>query len=177
MGLVSDLVSDALSLARTIGQGQVTARSMFGALSCDGYTVLAMTRVRSFASRWHIPGVNRALRLAQMTVFNIEISKEARLGEGVNLNHTGGVIIGGDAEIGARTLLLGSITIGNLDNRGYPRIGEDVVIGAGARILGPITIGRGAKIGANAVVLCDVPEGATAVGIPAVVRVKNGRVG
>jgi serine O-acetyltransferase len=175
MGLVSDLVRDALSLARAHGEGQVTPRSIVGAMSCDGYAVLAMSRVRAFASRWHIPVVNRALRMAQMTVYNIEISKEARLGEGVNLNHTGGVIIGGDSLIGARTLLLGSITIGNLDNRGYPRIGEDVVIGAGARILGPITIGRGAKIGANAVVLSDVPEGATAVGIPAVVRVKERR--
>jgi len=103
----------------------------------------------------------------------VEISKDAHLGEGVNLLHTGGVIIGGDSRIGARTLLLGSITIGNLDNKGYPRIGEDVIVGAGARILGPVTIGRGAKIGANAVVVSDVPEGATAVGVPAVVRTKR----
>ena len=108
--------------------------------------------------------------MVQMALYNIEISKEARIGEGVYFMHTNGIVIGGDAKIGARTIFLGSITIGNLDNRGYPTIGEDVIIGAGARILGPITIGDRARIGANAVVVRDVPAGATAVGVPAVVR-------
>lgn len=140
------------------------------AVSYDGYAVLAMNRARAFARRWHIPFVNRALRLTQMALYDIEIDKDAELGEGVNFMHTIGVVIGGDAKVGARTMFMGNITIGNLENRGYPRIGKDVVIGAGARILGPITIGDGARIGANAVVVADVPPGATAVGVPAVVR-------
>jgi serine O-acetyltransferase len=109
----------------------------------------------------------------QMAIYGIEIAKDVELGEGVYFMHTLGVVIGGDARIGARTLFLGNITVGNLENRGYPTIGEDVIIGAGARILGPVTIGAGARIGANAVVVSDVPMGATAVGIPAVVKVRK----
>jgi serine O-acetyltransferase len=125
--------------------------------------------MRAFARRWHIPGMNRALRLLQVAFYSIEISKDATIGEGVYFMHTLGVIVGGDARVGARTMFLGNITIGDRENRGYARIGEDVIIGAGARILGPVTVGRGARIGANAVVLDDVPPGATAVGVPAAV--------
>jgi serine O-acetyltransferase len=173
VGLLADLIRDAASLAHMQPEGRVTPRSVARAMLYDGYAVLAMTRVRQFARRWHIPGVNRALRLAQMTFYNIEISSDARLGEGVCFVHTNGVVVGGDARIGARTLLLGGITVGNVGNRGYPTIGEDVVIGAGARVLGPVTIGPRAQIGANAVVLSDVPAGATAVGVPAIVRTRG----
>lgn len=173
MGLLDSLARDATSLARAQPEGRVTAKSLARAVSYDGYAVLAMSRLRTAAFRWHLPGANRALRMAQMVLYNIEISKEARLGEGVYFMHTNGIVIGGDAKIGARTIFLGSITIGNLENRGYPTIGEDVIIGAGARILGPITIGDRARIGANAVVVRDVPAGATAVGVPAVVRAER----
>lgn len=150
--------------------GVVSARGVVQTLGYDGYAVLALTRAREAASRWRIPGANRALRMTQMVLYGIEISKEARIGEGVLFLHTSGVVIGGDSTIGARTLFLGSITVGNRNNSGYPTIGEGVVIGAGARILGPIHIGDGAQIGANAVVVTDVPAGAIAVGVPAVVR-------
>lgn len=170
MSLVQQLVRDAQSLATAVSDGPVAVSSLTRAILSDGYAVLAMSRVRQFARRWHIPIFNRALRLCQMTVYGIEIAKEAELGEGVNFMHTIGVIIGGDARIGDRTIFLGNCTIGNLNGRGYPSIGSDVVIGTGARILGPVTIGDGAKIGANAVVISDVPSGATAIGVPAAVR-------
>jgi serine acetyltransferase len=175
MKLARELLNDALSLARAMGP--VSLRTLVNVAVYDGYTVLATTRIRQAARRWHVPFVNRALRLAQMAIYNIEIAKDAELGEGVYFMHTMGTVIGGDAQIGARTILLGSITIGNLNNRGYPRIGEDVIIGAGARIMGPISIGAGALIGANAVVTTDVPAGATAVGVPAVIRVKKANGG
>jgi serine O-acetyltransferase len=168
LALLRQLVSDAMALAR--GRGGVSARSLAEIAVEDGFAVLATQRLRQAARRWHVPFANRALRLVQMTFYNIEIAKDARLGDGVNFVHTLGTVIGGDARIGAGTVLLGSITIGNLNDRGYPSIGEGVIIGAGARILGPITIGDGAKIGANAVVTVDVPAGATAVGVPAVIR-------
>ena len=106
----------------------------------------------------------------QTVLFGIEISQDVELGEGVVFLHTAGVVIGGDARIGDRVVFLGGNTVGTVDWKGYPRIGNDVTIGAGARILGPITIGDGATIGANAVVVSDVPAGYTAVGIPAVAR-------
>jgi len=174
MGLLQSLLRDAQALARLQSQGSVvTTKGVLRAITFDGYAVLAMTRVRQSARRWRIPLVNRTLRLMQMAIYGIEIAKDVELGEGVYFMHTLGVVIGGDARIGARTLFLGNITVGNLENRGYPTIGEDVIIGAGARILGPVTIGAGARIGANAVVVSDVPMGATAVGIPAVVKVRK----
>jgi len=155
--------------------GEVTTRTVIRTLSYDGFAVLALTRAREAAARWRVPGVNRAVRVTQMALYGVEISRDAHIGEGVCFLHTSGVVIGGDATIGARTLILGNITIGNRNNDGYPTIGEDVVIGAGARILGPVTIGDGALIGANAVVLSDVPAGATAIGVPAVVRERRAR--
>jgi serine O-acetyltransferase len=81
-----------------------------------------------------------------------------------------GIVIGETAEIGDDTTLYHAVTLGGTSwNKGkrHPTLGRDVVVGAGAKILGPITIGDGAKIGSNAVVVRDVPPGATAVGIPA----------
>lgn len=82
------------------------------------------------------------------------------------LPHPNGVVIHPDAEIGPNCLIFQQVTIGTR-NGAAPRIEGHVDIGAGAKIIGAITICRHAKIGANAVVLCDVPEGASAVGVPA----------
>jgi serine O-acetyltransferase len=135
--------------------------------------VLMLSRLREAALRWHVPLVGAVVRRAQTALFGIEIARDVELGEGVVFLHTVGVVIGGDARIGSRVVFLGGNTVGTLDWRGYPRIGNDVIIGAGARILGPVTIGDGATIGANAVVVNDVPSGTTAVGVPAVVRTRD----
>lgn len=171
--MIAALYRDAVEFSRVSGprEGSGGARRILAdALLHDGFAVLALTRVRELARRWHVPGVNRVLRLAQTALYGIEIGKDVRLGAGVCFVHTLGTVIGGDARLGARVRLLGGVTIGTAKDNGYPVIGDDVVIGAGARILGPVTIGRGATIGANAVVLTDVPAGARAVGVPAVVR-------
>ena len=160
-------------MARTYGRGEVTPRSLGQAVLYDGYAVLALTRVRQAARRWHVPLVNRALRLAQIGLYGTEIGKDVTLGDGVAFVHTVGTVIGGDARIGAYVRFLGSVTIGTAKDNGYPTIGDGVTIGAGARILGPVTVGRGAVIGANAVVLTDVPAYATAIGVPAFVRLSR----
>ena len=170
MRILKQMVSDALSIARTYGKGEVTRHSLGQAVFYDGYAVLAMTRVRELARRWHVPGVNRALRLTQIALYGIEIGKDVHLGEGVVFVHTIGNVVGGDASVGDRVRIMGNVTIGTAKDNGYPRIGNDVSIGAGARILGPVTVGDGAVIGANAVVLTDVPAGAIAVGVPATIR-------
>jgi serine O-acetyltransferase len=170
VGLVTRLLRDAVSVARTYGKGDLSPASFAKTVSYDGYLVLAMFRAREAARRWHVPAANRALRLTQMALFGIEIGKDVTLGEGVVFVHTLGTVIGGDACVGDRVVIMGGVTIGTAKDNGYPRIGHDVTIGAGARILGPITVGDGAVIGANAVVLTDVPPGALAVGVPAVIR-------
>lgn len=169
--MLSTILRDAVEFSRAFEAGAVSARPVLrNALLYDGFAVLALTRVRELARRWHVPGVNRLVRLAQTALYGIEIGKDVRLGDGVCFVHTIGVVIGGDARLGARVRVLGNVTIGTAKDNGYPVIGDDVTIGSGARILGPVTIGRGATIGANAVVLTDVPAGAVAVGVPAVVR-------
>ena len=137
------------------------------ALSQDGYKVLLTTRLRESARRWHVPGVNHVLRLATTIVYGIEIGNDIELGDGVNFTHTLGTVIGGTSKVGARVKFMGNNTVGTAKDNGCPIIEDDVVVGCGARVLGPIRIGKGAFIGANAVVLSDVPAGAVVSGIPA----------
>ncbi|MBX3190047.1 MAG: serine acetyltransferase [Labilithrix sp.] len=140
------------------------------ALSQDGYKVLLSTRLREAARRWHVPGANHALRLATTVLYGIEIGNDIELGDGVNFVHTLGTVIGGTSKVGARVKFMGNNTVGTAKDNGCPIIEDDVVVGCGARVLGPIRVGRGAFIGANAVVLSDVPPGAVVTGIPAKVR-------
>ncbi len=100
----------------------------------------------------------------------IEIHPGAAIGRRVFIDHGMGVVIGETAVIGDDCTLYHGVTLGGTSwNKGkrHPTLEQGVVIGAGAKVLGPITIGKGAKIGSNAVVVKDVPENATAVGIPA----------
>ena len=100
----------------------------------------------------------------------IEIHPGAKIGKGLVIDHGMGVVIGETAEIGDNVLLYHGVTLGGTGKdkgKRHPTLGDNVIIGAGAKVLGPIYIGSNSKIGANSVVLKDVPEGSTAVGIPA----------
>jgi serine O-acetyltransferase len=92
------------------------------------------------------------------------------LGGGLLLPHPQGVVIHPDAEIGPNCLLLQQVTLGTGPKPGVPKLGGHVDVGAGAKLLGGVVIGEHATIGANAVVISDVPPHAVAVGIPAVVK-------
>jgi serine O-acetyltransferase len=98
-------------------------------------------------------------------VTGADIPLSCRLGGGLLLPHPNGIVIHPEADIGVNCLILQQVTIGS--RAGAPVIAGHVDIGAGAKILGPVRIGPHARIGANAVVLQDVPAGGVAVGIPA----------
>lgn len=99
-------------------------------------------------------------------LFACHIGSHAEIGEGCLFQHNGvGCVISEKAVIGKNCMLYQHVTVGALE--GAPIIEDDVLIGANAVLLGNITVHKGAKIGAGAVVLCDVPGGATAVGVPA----------
>jgi len=100
----------------------------------------------------------------------IEIHPGATVGKRVFIDHGMGVVIGETAEVGDDVTLYHGVTLGGTSwNKGkrHPTLGRGVVVGAGAKILGPILVGNGAKVGSNAVVVKNVPAGATVVGIPA----------
>ncbi len=99
----------------------------------------------------------------------IEIHPAAKIGRRFFIDHGMGVVIGETAEIGDDCTLYHGVTLGGTTwNKGkrHPTLGNDVVVGAGAKVLGPITLADGARVGSNAVVVKDVPAGATVVGIP-----------
>lgn len=100
----------------------------------------------------------------------IEIHPGASIGRRFFIDHGMGVVIGETAEIGDDVTLYHGVTLGGTswkEGKRHPSLGNGVVVGAGAKVLGPIHVGDGAKIGSNAVVVKDVPAGATAAGIPA----------
>jgi serine O-acetyltransferase len=99
----------------------------------------------------------------------IEIHPGAKIGEGLFIDHGMGIVIGETVEIGNNVTIYQGVTLGGTGKdkgKRHPTINDNVVIGAGAKILGPIKVGRNAKVGANAVVLINVPEDSTVVGIP-----------
>lgn len=100
----------------------------------------------------------------------IEIHPGAKIGKGLFIDHGMGVVIGETAEVGDYVTMFHGATLGGIGSnpgKRHPTVGNNVLIGAGAKVLGPVRIGDDAKIGAMAVVLKDVPQGATAVGVPA----------
>lgn len=170
--LLAQLVTDAVELTRAHGLGKSPeAKAVVKqVLTNDSFQLLTMTRVRERCRRYHVPAVNHLLRRVQTMVYGIELGNQVELGEGVYFVHPIGIVIGGDAKVGNRVRFMGNNTVGTAKENGYPVIEDDVTIGAGARILGPIRIGKGAVIGANAVVVRDVPAGAIVTGIPGVAR-------
>jgi serine O-acetyltransferase len=117
-----------------------------------------------------LPFVPRLLSQVARFLTGIEIHPGARIGCGLFIDHGMGVVIGETAIVGCDVLLFHGVTLGGVDarpGRRHPLVGDSVVVGAGAKVLGAITVGSGARIGAQSVVLKDVPPHATAVGIPA----------
>jgi serine O-acetyltransferase len=96
-----------------------------------------------------------------------DIAISAKIPNDLSLPHPNGVIIHEDAIIGMGCMIMQQVTIGMIDTGDVPEIGDNVYIGAGAKVLGRVHVGNGARIGAMAVVLQNVPENCTAVGIPA----------
>src|ERR1700691_3857553 len=119
----------------------------------------------------------RVISMCSRTLSGIEIHPAAQIGEGLFIDHGAGVVIGETAVIGDDVTLYQGVTLGGTGfatGKRHPTVQDNVTIGSGAKLLGPITIGHGAKIGANSVVITDVPANSTVVGNPGhVVRVEG----
>jgi serine O-acetyltransferase len=112
-------------------------------------------------------------------ITGIELPCEVPVGKNFRIDHFGDIIISGYASFGDDCILRNGVTVGlkNVETKAAPRIGNRVNIGAGAKVLGPITVGDDVDIGANSVVICDVPDHSIAVGIPARIIAKKEKTG
>ena len=116
-----------------------------------------------------VPVVPRTLSMLSRTWTGIEIHPAAQIGQGFFIDHGAGVVIGETAEIGNDVTLYQGVTLGGTGfptGKRHPTLEDNVTVGAGAKLLGAITVGHGAKIGANTVVIHDVPPNTTVVGNP-----------
>lgn len=171
--ILRELWSDARELAQ-IAHGGTDLRALVRTvLGTDSYQITTLHRLGRVARRLRIVGAAHALRLVQTIVHGIEIGRDVQLGHGVYFIHPLGTVVGGTAKVGDRVRFFGNNTVGTAKENGYPVIEDDVWVGAGARILGPIRVGARSTIGANAVVLVDVPPDSVAIGVPATIRAKK----
>jgi len=147
------------------------ARTTFEVLTCyPGLHARVVHRVSHLLWKSGFKWLARFLSHLARSFTGIEIHPGATIGRRFFIDHGVGVVIGETAEIGDDVTLYHGVTLGGTswkEGKRHPTLGNGVVVGAGAKVLGPIHIGDNAKIGSNAVVVKDVPMGATAVGVPA----------
>jgi serine O-acetyltransferase len=148
--------------ARGVGQAEIIA-------AWPGVHALLSHRVAHALHEARVPLAPRLLASATRSVTGIEIHPAARIGDDFFIDHGMGVVIGETAEIGNSVTLYQGVTLGGTGfatGKRHPTVEDNVTIGSGAKLLGPIRIGHGSKIGANSVVIHDVPSNCTVVGNP-----------
>jgi serine O-acetyltransferase len=148
--------------ARDVGSAEVLA-------VWPGVHAVLAHRVAHALFEAGVPLLPRAIAGLARMLTGVEIHPAARIGRGLFIDHGMGVVIGETAEIGDDVTLYQGVTLGGTGfatGKRHPTVEDNVTIGSGAKLLGPITIGHGAKIGANSVVIHDVPPNATVVGNP-----------
>jgi serine O-acetyltransferase len=148
--------------ARDVGQLELLA-------TWPGIHALLAHRVAHALDTAGVPLLPRLISMFVRTLTGIEIHPAARIGSGLFIDHGTGVVIGETADIGDNVTLYQGVTLGGTGfatGKRHPTVQDNVTIGSGAKLLGPITVGHGAKIGANSVVITDVPPNSTVVGNP-----------
>jgi serine O-acetyltransferase len=145
-----------------------------------GVQALLAHRVAHALWESEVPLVPRTIAYTSRAVTGVEIHPAARIGSDFFIDHGSGVVIGETAEIGDRVTLYQGVTLGGTGfarGKRHPTLEDDVTVGSGAKLLGPVTVGRNAKVGANTVVIEDVPDHTTVVGNPGhPVRVEGKKV-
>jgi serine O-acetyltransferase len=148
--------------ARDVGQLELIA-------TWPGIHALIAHRIAHALDAAGVALLPRLISMVTRTRTGIEIHPAARIGSGLFIDHGTGVVIGETADIGNDVTLYQGVTLGGTGfatGKRHPTVQDNVTIGSGAKLLGPITIGHGAKIGANSVVITDVPPHSTVVGNP-----------
>jgi serine O-acetyltransferase len=138
-------------------------------LTYGGVQALLAHRVAHALHEAGLPVVPHAVANASRVLTGVEIHPAARIGEALFIDHGAGVVIGETAEIGDNVTLYQGVTLGGTGfarGKRHPTVEDRVVVGSGAKLLGPINVGQGSKVGANSVVIHDVPARSTVVGNP-----------
>ena len=155
---------------KVIYEKDPAANNLAEVLFCyPGLQALISHRIAHKLAYWGIPFIPRYISYLTRIITGIEIHPKARIGRRFFLDHGEGVVIGETTIIGDDVLIYQQVTLGGTGNehgKRHPTIGNNVIIGAGAKILGNITIGDNVRVGAGSVVVDDVPEHCTVVGIP-----------
>jgi serine O-acetyltransferase len=134
-----------------------------------GVQALLAHRVAHALWEGEVPLVPRAIAYTSRSITGVEIHPAASIGSDFFIDHGSGVVVGETAEIGDRVTLYQGVTLGGTGfarGKRHPTLEDDVTVGSGAKLLGPVTVGRNAKVGANTVVIEDVPPHTTVVGNP-----------
>lgn len=153
--------------------GRRDLRAYAKAMLTDGTAAMLLYRGMQFCREWHLVPLEFVINKLNAMCCQCIIGRGAFFGPGFVLIHAQGVVINGQVRGGHRVFIEHQVTIG-AERGTAPVLGSDIFIGAGAKILGSVKIGDGARIGANAVVVHDVPAHSTVVGIPArVVRQRS----
>lgn len=149
-------------------------------LTWPGVQALLAHRVANALFRSGVPLLPRAIAAIARALTGIEIHPAAEIGPGLFIDHGMGVVIGETAQLGANVTIYQGVTLGGTGfatGKRHPTVEDNVTIGSGAKLLGPIRVGHGSKIGANTVVIHDVPPNSTVVGNPGhPVRVEGRRL-
>lgn len=147
------------------------AKSYFEiALLYPGPRAVLFHRMAHFFYKLHLYFIARLIAECSRASTLIEIHPGAQIGRRLVIDHGAGLVIGETAQIGDDCVLYHGVTLGGVSTQNqkrHPTLGHRVMVGAGAKILGPVTLGDDTKVGANSVVTKDVPQGKTAIGIPA----------
>jgi serine O-acetyltransferase len=165
----------AAEIGRDLGSAHTRDPAASGVRSFEilatwpGVHALLAHRVAHALYEARVPLLPRVLAALARAITGIEIHPAARIGPGLFIDHGMGVVIGETAEIGADVTIYQGVTLGGTGfatGKRHPTVQDNVTIGSGAKLLGPIVVGHGAKIGANSVVIHDVPPNSTVVGNP-----------
>lgn len=154
------------------------ARTLLEVLTAyPGIKAILIHRIAHFFWKLEMPFIPRYLSDISRELTNIEIHPGAEIGSDFFIDHGTGVVIGETAKIGNNVTLYSGVVLGGTSlkrEKRHPTLGNDIVVGTGAKILGPITIGDNVKIGANSVVVTDVPSNSVVVGVPGKIVARKG---
>lgn len=170
MRLIKKVITQIREDIKTIYDKDPAAENILEVLFCyPGLHALILHRIAHKLNYWKIPLIPRMISNVSRFFTGIEIHPNARIGRRFFIDHGTGVVIGATTIIGDDVLLYQGVTLGGTGNehgKRHPTLGDNIVVGSGAKILGNINIGSNSRIGAGSVVIDDVPENSTVIGIP-----------